>query len=338
MQVEIIKATIEQKPLLANLLELYAYDFTEFCNFDIGDDGFYGYERLPLYWTEATRFPYLIYVDKKIAGFVLVQKGSPISDNKTVWDISEFFIMKKYKRYGIGTAAALKVWEQFKGSWQIRVLVSNHIACLFWLQAIKKFTLATPIKNEIVIKDEKWIIYAFESKDKPRPLDKIEINFFNKSDIEEIVLAFKEIGWDKPKSLYDLYLKESEQRIRTVFVARYNGKFCGYVTVKWKSAYQVFSYNNIPEISDLNVLPEFRKKGIGTQLIRKCEHIAKEFGYKEIGLGVGMTADYGNAQRLYHKLGFIPDGNGLHYKSSVVNYAETVKADDDLVIYQKKYI
>jgi hypothetical protein len=31
MQVEVIKVTIEQKPLLANLLELYAYDFTEFC-------------------------------------------------------------------------------------------------------------------------------------------------------------------------------------------------------------------------------------------------------------------------------------------------------------------
>ena len=67
MQVEVIKATIEQKSVLANLLELYAYDFTEFCDFDIGDDGFYGYERLPLYWTEPTRFPYLIYVDKKIA-------------------------------------------------------------------------------------------------------------------------------------------------------------------------------------------------------------------------------------------------------------------------------
>ena len=95
MQVEVLKATIEQKPLLANLLELYAYDFTEFCDFDIGNNGFYGYEHLPLYWTESTRFPYLIYVDKKIAGFVLIQKGSPISDDITVWDISEFFVMKK---------------------------------------------------------------------------------------------------------------------------------------------------------------------------------------------------------------------------------------------------
>ena len=113
MQVQVVKATIEQKPVLANLLELYAYDFTEFCDFDIGDDGFYGYERLPLYWTEPTRFPYLIYVDKKIAGFILVQLGSPISDDTTVWDISEFFVMKKYKRHGVGTAAALPDFRTF---------------------------------------------------------------------------------------------------------------------------------------------------------------------------------------------------------------------------------
>ena len=81
MQVQVVKATIEQKPVLANLLELYAYDFTEFCDFDVGDDGFYGYERLPLYWTEPTRFPYLIYVDKKISLSVsiIVVMVSPIS-------------------------------------------------------------------------------------------------------------------------------------------------------------------------------------------------------------------------------------------------------------------
>ena len=164
MKIELIKATIDQKPILANLLELYAYDFTEFCDFDIGDDGFYGYERLPLYWTESTRFPYLIYVDKKIAGFVLVQKGSPISDDVSVWDISEFFVMKKYKRHGVGTAAALNIWQQFKGPWQVRVLVSNPIANSFWLKAIRKFSAGTPNETKAIIEGEHWIIYTFESK------------------------------------------------------------------------------------------------------------------------------------------------------------------------------
>lgn len=163
MQLELVKATLEQKPALANLLELYAYDFTEFCDFDIGNNGFYGYEYLSLYWTEPTRFPYLIYVNKKIAGFILVQQGSPISEAPTIWDISEFFVMKKYKRQGVGTAAALKIWQQFKGLWQVRVLVSNPIACSFWLQAIKKLTSTDPLKTEATIKEDDWIIYTFES-------------------------------------------------------------------------------------------------------------------------------------------------------------------------------
>jgi predicted acetyltransferase len=79
MKIEIVKATIEQKPILANLLELYAHDFTEFFDFDIGSNGYYGYENLSLYWVDSNRYPFLIYFEGKLAGFVLVQKGSPIS-------------------------------------------------------------------------------------------------------------------------------------------------------------------------------------------------------------------------------------------------------------------
>lgn len=163
MQLELTQATLEKKTILANLLELYAYDFTEFCDFDIGDNGFYGYEYLPLYWIESNRYPYLIYINKKIAGFVLIQKVYPISDEPTKWDISEFFVMKKYKRKGIGTAAAFKVWETFKGLWQVRVLVNNQIACSFWLETIKTFISSEPTKTELTIKGDDWIIYTFES-------------------------------------------------------------------------------------------------------------------------------------------------------------------------------
>ncbi|HAF87275.1 MAG TPA: hypothetical protein DCG13_01785 [Legionellales bacterium] len=64
MTLDLILASLEQKPILANLLELYTYDFAEFAHFDIGDNGLYGYERLPLYWTEPNHFHYLIYVNK----------------------------------------------------------------------------------------------------------------------------------------------------------------------------------------------------------------------------------------------------------------------------------
>lgn len=157
-------------------------------------------------------------------------------------------------------------------------------------------------------------------------------------DIDEIVSSFKMIGWNKPKSIYESYLNEQSHNIRSVIIAKENGKFCGYVTIKWKSEYPLFSQENIPEISDLNVLPHFRKNGIGTTLINASEALAKERGHSSIGLGVGMTADYGNAQRLYVHLGYVPDGHGLHYKNKPLNHGDQASIDDDLVIYLSRSI
>jgi len=56
------------------------------------------------------------------------------------------------------------------------------------------------------------------------------------------------------------------------------------------------------------------------------------------GLGVGITANYGNAQRLYAQLGYIPDGCGIHYKGKASHYSELVPVDDDLVLYFTKQL
>lgn len=156
------------------------------------------------------------------------------------------------------------------------------------------------------------------------------------SDIDQIVSAFKKIGWHKPRSTYDQYLNEQSEGSRTVLVASENGLFCGYVTIKYLSHYSFFKENNIPEISDLNVLPDFQKKGIGTALLAVCDDILKEQGYTMVGIGVGMTADYGSAQRLYVRLGYIPDGHGLHYKNKPLHYGDKTDVDDDLVLYFTK--
>lgn len=156
------------------------------------------------------------------------------------------------------------------------------------------------------------------------------------TDIAEIVTAFKAIGWNKPRIQYEAYLQEQHQHLRSVIVARIANVFSGYVTIKWQSEYAGFNLNHIPEIADLNVLPHFRKQGIGTKLLLACEALAKERKCSKIGLGVGLTADYGSAQRLYVRLGYIPDGKGIHYKNKVLNYSDTALVDDDLVLYFNK--
>jgi len=57
MTIRVQQASLEDKSILRNLLELYAYDFTEYDQLDLDAHGLYGYHRLDHYWTEPGRYP-----------------------------------------------------------------------------------------------------------------------------------------------------------------------------------------------------------------------------------------------------------------------------------------
>jgi predicted acetyltransferase len=162
-RVEIVRASREQQSVLDNLLQLYAHDFSEFYDVDLGPDGRFVYEKLPLYWQEGNRHPFLIWVDRKLAGFALVKQGSEVSGDETTWDLAEFFVTRGFRRRCIGTKAARQLWMTFPGRWEVRVLQSNQSAQPFWSHAIAEFTgkAVDPVSFE---KDgEAWFVFSFVS-------------------------------------------------------------------------------------------------------------------------------------------------------------------------------
>lgn len=150
--------------------------------------------------------------------------------------------------------------------------------------------------------------------------DIVPFNFraLEKVDIPQIVAAFDEIGWNKPSSLFQKYFEEQKNNTRLVWVAFKENVFVGYVCLKWHSDYQHFADKNIPEISDLNVLQKFRQQGIGSKLLDLAEAEAQKRS-QYVGLGTGLYSDYGNAQKLYIKRGYITDGCGITYKINLSN-------------------
>jgi len=156
-----------------------------------------------------------------------------------------------------------------------------------------------------------------------------------KEDPDRISTAFDRIGWNKPVALYEAYLREQETGDRHVLVATMGGSFAGYVTVKWRTEYSPFVDAGIPEIQDLNVLPRYRRRGIGTALMDGAEALVRERS-PTVGIGVGMYPDYGNAQRLYVLRGYVPDGRGLTYNGRILEPMESTVNDDDLVLYFTK--
>jgi predicted N-acetyltransferase YhbS len=92
----------------------------------------------------------------------------------------------------------------------------------------------------------------------------------------------------------------------------------------------------MPEIHDLRVAERYRRRGVGAALIRRCERLARRVGHTGIGLGVGLHAGYGAAQRLYMRLGYLPDGRGVSSGNATALPGALVRLDDQLLLWLQK--
>lgn len=149
--------------------------------------------------------------------------------------------------------------------------------------------------------------------------------------------AFAKQGWKKPLRQFQDYVIGQATGRREVLIAESEGEFAGYLTVLRQSKYPPFGEKNIPEINDFNVLIKFRRKGIGTTLMDAAENLAAEKA-ETIGIGVGLTPDYGAAQRLYVKRGYVPDGRGIFQREIFLKYGDRIIVDDDLTLWLTKQL
>lgn len=134
----------------------------------------------------------------------------------------------------------------------------------------------------------------------------------------------------------DLVFMEHDSGNRTLFLG-YDGETpAGYVILNHHPAYPPFIRLQIPEIQDLNVLPEYRRNGLGAKLVQACEAQARAQGAERIGLAVGLDRSYGPAQRLYVRLGYIPDGSGVTHDRQPVAPGAIHAVDDDLCLMMVK--
>lgn len=138
----------------------------------------------------------------------------------------------------------------------------------------------------------------------------ISILTATEEDIEDLYRIAEDMQAKHEHNYFERCLAEQQEKKRVVFLAREDNKAVGYVQLIWLPLYSTFRRLGIPEVQDLNVIPEMRGQGIGGQLVDACETLVRETGKPEIGISVGLNQSYGPAQRLYVKKGYIPDGAG----------------------------
>lgn len=130
MNIEIRRAERGELPVVRNLMELYQYDFSELDGTDLDDHGQYGYDDLERFWDTPLWSVYIMKVDGKWAGFTLTNDEVLTAGNTLA--VVEFFVVRKYRRLGLGRRAAREIMTRFPAKWEIRVIKENPAALNFW--------------------------------------------------------------------------------------------------------------------------------------------------------------------------------------------------------------
>jgi predicted acetyltransferase len=165
-------ATAAEQPVIENLVQLYIHDFSELfvgtARGDLSDDGRYKVD-IPLadWWQRPDHVPLLIRYRGRLAGFALLNT-SPHGGEPVDFNMAEFFIVRKYRRLGIGTAAAHAIFAFYPGRWEAAVMRGNASAREFWAACIAGHAQTiTMIADDLA--DTRWdgTLFRFEVKSPP---------------------------------------------------------------------------------------------------------------------------------------------------------------------------
>jgi GNAT superfamily N-acetyltransferase len=157
-------------------------------------------------------------------------------------------------------------------------------------------------------------------------MTKFAIRQAQESDIATLEHIADAMGAHNKSNYFSRCMAEQAAGSRAIFLSGSEG----YAQLIWNPVYHPFRRLGIPEIQDVNVIPGARRQGLGRALIEHCEEVARAAGKAELGIGVGLHARFGAAQRLYVRLGYLPDGNGAVYDELPVIAGE-MRAIDDLL-------
>lgn len=148
--------------------------------------------------------------------------------------------------------------------------------------------------------------------------------------------ALQALGHADMPGYFERCFEEQQEGRRAILLAAQEAHIIGYVFLNFQPRYQPFRRLGIPEIQDLFVSSAARRQGVGEALVQACEARARAQGCSDMGIAVGLHAGFGAAQRLYTRLGYIPDGAGIMYDRDAVHVGDMRIIDDDLTLMMIK--
>ena len=145
MDIQLAAVLPAERAALQNLLEKYCYEFSQYDLVPFNQEGLFGYRCLDAYFTQPDRAAYFIRADRRLAGFVLINRH-PDCPRPIDWAVAEFFVGYPFRRRGVGTAAMREIFARYRGCWQIKYHPRNTASAAFW-QKIAAAYAAGPVET-----------------------------------------------------------------------------------------------------------------------------------------------------------------------------------------------
>lgn len=120
-------------PAVRRMLELYQHELSDLWDQDLDEHGEYGYD-LARHEAAQRSFAHVLRVDGRYAGFALVAPAA-VTQNEGFW-MEQFFVLRKYRRRGLGATLARHVFHAHPGAWEVGQVPGNTAARAFWRRVV----------------------------------------------------------------------------------------------------------------------------------------------------------------------------------------------------------
>jgi predicted acetyltransferase len=162
LNLQVRRARRPDRLALRNMLELYLHDLSEFWPYELDAHGLYGYHTLDYYWREENHAAFVFLVDDRYAGFALVNDDVCLPADER-W-LAQFFVVRRYRRRGVASAAARFIFDRLPGRWEVGELPQNLPAQLFWRRMIADYTDGR--YTDEFLKDGEWegFVQCFDNR------------------------------------------------------------------------------------------------------------------------------------------------------------------------------
>ncbi len=143
-----VRSALPQDHLpVQRMLELYQHDLSDLWDQDLDERGEYGY-GLDRYWNRAPGcHAFVALMAGRHAGFALVDPAVRIGPHGHWMD--QFFVLRKYRRRGVGQQLARSVFAAVPGRWEVGQMPGNVAAQAFWREVIGVHTQAGFAEHEL---------------------------------------------------------------------------------------------------------------------------------------------------------------------------------------------